>query len=549
MANAEVAACDYAPAGWPGDTYTIIRRVRLETADGRSRRRRTVDPDQLTLALDEKPDHVYAVSFLVTNLPVCTAADIVAVEAWFRGRVNIEERFREAKLGAALRHLPSGDKRVNEDWTWAALLAGAISVMLQSLSGLDDIAGRARSPRLRHQLLATPARIIRHARNITLRLPPDPTYSHRCWPASAPYPPRPDRPPPSQQPRTATAPRSHIRDTGMPTPSSPTDQDRLVESTQDHGATRGSGTDDVVVAMVGGSANPQGFAVEIWLASRSGQLRPAPQHRGMLGPLQLTVEYSDGRRGQLAPPPGAFTPGAAGSRPVGDVVVVPGAGGGDGSYWRQEIWVAPLPPPGVFRVGAAVDGSEVTWAECSRDLVRSAAERAQPFWADGGFGEPVFDAAAAPELPPAGVTPSDSAAAERDIRAAFRAFTAGGSGEELDVVQDGAVLVGAARQASLVWPVAAVTMRWRSAASHTTGRNHHPTHPTDPPPRSTHRDAVVLTQVGGQHGRMSRMSGSTWCRSWVGCRWRSFPAVMWRGCSPRSPAGRCSRDGRCRRVV
>ena len=176
MHGAEVAACDYAPAGWPRDTYTIIRRVRIDTdelsADGRSRRRRTVDPDQLTLALDGQLDHVYAVSFLVTNLPVSTAADVVAVEAWFRGRVNIEERFREAKLGAALRHLPSGNKQVNEVWTWAALLAGAISVMLQSLTGLDDTAGRARSARLRHHLLCTPARIVRHARGLTLRLPP-----------------------------------------------------------------------------------------------------------------------------------------------------------------------------------------------------------------------------------------------------------------------------------------------------------------------------------------------------------------------------------------
>ena len=29
MANAQVAACDYAPAGWPPGTYTIIRRVKI----------------------------------------------------------------------------------------------------------------------------------------------------------------------------------------------------------------------------------------------------------------------------------------------------------------------------------------------------------------------------------------------------------------------------------------------------------------------------------------------------------------------------------------
>jgi len=175
MTGAQVAACDYAPAGWPADTYTIIRRVRIDageiSADPRSRRRRTVPDQQLALALDGQLDHVYAVSFLVTNLPVTTAADVVAVEAWFRGRVAIEERFREAKLGAGLQHLPSGDRTVNTVWTWAALLAGAMSVMLQSLTGLDT-AGRARAARLRAELLHTPARIIRHARGITLRLPP-----------------------------------------------------------------------------------------------------------------------------------------------------------------------------------------------------------------------------------------------------------------------------------------------------------------------------------------------------------------------------------------
>ncbi len=57
---AQVAACDYAPAGWPPGTYTIIRRVKVPvdqlSADPRSRRRRTVDKDQLALALDGAAD-------------------------------------------------------------------------------------------------------------------------------------------------------------------------------------------------------------------------------------------------------------------------------------------------------------------------------------------------------------------------------------------------------------------------------------------------------------------------------------------------------------
>ncbi len=62
MSGAQVAACGHAPAGWPVDTYTIVRRVRVDadtiSADPRSRRRRTIAVDQLALALDGELDHV-----------------------------------------------------------------------------------------------------------------------------------------------------------------------------------------------------------------------------------------------------------------------------------------------------------------------------------------------------------------------------------------------------------------------------------------------------------------------------------------------------------
>jgi hypothetical protein len=178
MANAQVAACDYAPAGWPPGTYTIIRRVKIGvdqlSEDPRSRRRRTVAKDQLALALDGAADHVWAVSFIVTNIPA-DAGDYVGLEAWFRNRTSIEERFREAKHGTGLNHLPSADPAVNKVWMWAGLLAGALSVMLQSVTGRDRQAsapGRARIATLRHQLLAVPGRLITHARGLALRLPP-----------------------------------------------------------------------------------------------------------------------------------------------------------------------------------------------------------------------------------------------------------------------------------------------------------------------------------------------------------------------------------------
>ena len=187
MPGAQVAAVDYAPAGWPEHTYTIVRRVRIEaeaiSTDPRSRRRRTIDEHQLTLALEGVATHAYAVSFIVTNIPAndrpgdtasTTAGDaetILDVEAWFRRRTDIEERIREAKLGAALRKLPSADHAINTVWMWAALVAGNLSVLLQALTGIDQN-GRAHAARLRHQLLCVPARLVHHGRQLTLRLPP-----------------------------------------------------------------------------------------------------------------------------------------------------------------------------------------------------------------------------------------------------------------------------------------------------------------------------------------------------------------------------------------
>lgn len=83
-------------------------------------------------------------------------------------------RIRDAKHGAALRHLPSTNRTVNTIWMWAAFLAVNLSAWLQELAGLDH--GDGRGPTylgtLRHQLLNVPARLVRHAGQVILRLPP-----------------------------------------------------------------------------------------------------------------------------------------------------------------------------------------------------------------------------------------------------------------------------------------------------------------------------------------------------------------------------------------
>lgn len=174
MPGGQVAACDYAPAGWPPGSYTIVRRVKLSaeriSRDPRSRRRRTIPKDQLTLALDGAAQHAYGYSFIVTNIPA-NDDDIAGLEAWFRRRTSIEDRFRDGKHGTGLHHLPSGQASINTIWAWGALLGGALTVMLQPLIGRrPDHALRTRPPTIRHQLLALPGRILHHARGVTLRL-------------------------------------------------------------------------------------------------------------------------------------------------------------------------------------------------------------------------------------------------------------------------------------------------------------------------------------------------------------------------------------------
>jgi hypothetical protein len=188
MDGAQVAVADYCPDWWPSATRLLIRRVRLApeqvSADPRSRRRRTLHPDQRALPIAElaEADAVYGYSFIVTNLDVSTPDKAAAVEHWYRHRTAIENVFRDAKIGAALRHLPSGYPQVNKAWMWGALLAVSIAGWLHQLTatpgpdgtlaghGVRD--GQAMIATLRHKLIRVPARLIHHAGALTLRLPP-----------------------------------------------------------------------------------------------------------------------------------------------------------------------------------------------------------------------------------------------------------------------------------------------------------------------------------------------------------------------------------------
>ena len=171
----------------------LIRRVRLTpdqiSADARSRRRRTLHPDQRALPLEETrrtATRSTATAFIVTDLDVVhprTGAS--RSSTGYRHRTTIENVFRDSKHGAgtaapALR----ATTRSTPPWMWGALLAAATAGWLHqltasaatttpaSLAGHGVDGGKAMIATLRRRIVAVPGRVVRHARSLTLRLPP-----------------------------------------------------------------------------------------------------------------------------------------------------------------------------------------------------------------------------------------------------------------------------------------------------------------------------------------------------------------------------------------
>jgi len=95
MDSAQVAVAQYCPDWWPEDTALLIRRVALDpgqvSADPRSRRRRTLHPDQRALPFPELAQQtaVYACSFILTNLDVTAPSRAAAAEHWYRHRTTV----------------------------------------------------------------------------------------------------------------------------------------------------------------------------------------------------------------------------------------------------------------------------------------------------------------------------------------------------------------------------------------------------------------------------------------------------------------------------
>ena len=182
MPGAQVAETTYTPGGWRHEPLRlIVRRVPFsaqEIADSSltARRRKTIHPEQLALALDGQVASVFGYSFILADIP---HQPTVWIEHFHRHRAQIEERLKDTKLGQALRHLPSGNVNANRVWLTAALLALNLTAFCCDLcpaagaSGKapDDAPLRRTAQTLRRILFNVPARILRSARRTILRLP------------------------------------------------------------------------------------------------------------------------------------------------------------------------------------------------------------------------------------------------------------------------------------------------------------------------------------------------------------------------------------------
>jgi hypothetical protein len=198
MRGAQVAEIAYTPTGWAHEPLRlIVRRVAVSAAElragnPRARRRTTIPKDQLQMVLDGQLASTYAYSFIVTDIPQ-DQKTTTEVEHFHRCRAQIEERFKDAKLGQPLRHLPSGNLDANRLWLACCLLALNITAMVCDISpaaaagtptaantnaedrdsnaDLDsNLPLRRHAKTLRRILFCVPARITRSARQTILHL-------------------------------------------------------------------------------------------------------------------------------------------------------------------------------------------------------------------------------------------------------------------------------------------------------------------------------------------------------------------------------------------
>ena len=136
-------------SAWPAGSRLIVRRERPH-------------PGAQFQIFDE---HGYRHTCFLTDQP---GEDIVALELRHRRRARVEDSIRAGK-DTGMRNLPHHAFEHNQTWLELSLIAQDLLVWMKLIC-VDGELAKAEPKRLRHRLLHTAGRIVRHGRRTRLRL-------------------------------------------------------------------------------------------------------------------------------------------------------------------------------------------------------------------------------------------------------------------------------------------------------------------------------------------------------------------------------------------
>jgi hypothetical protein len=136
--------------GWPDDLRVIISRTLRNTSE------------QAALGEDAAWRH----GAFATNTP---GGQIQSLDARHRTQAHVEDKIKELKAMGAEK-LPTADAGRNAAWLQLAALAVTLTAWLRHLA-LDGDLAIAEPKTLRFRLLNIPARLVRHARYLILKIP------------------------------------------------------------------------------------------------------------------------------------------------------------------------------------------------------------------------------------------------------------------------------------------------------------------------------------------------------------------------------------------
>ena len=122
--------------------------------------------DQKTLFGDEPRGRA-----LITNIPPEQKSAAEVVE-WYNQRGTAENYIKELKHGFGMLHLPCGQERANAAWFRLGAMAYNLFLMQQAF-GLPPELARATVGTVRWQFYQVAARLVRHARQLILKVATD----------------------------------------------------------------------------------------------------------------------------------------------------------------------------------------------------------------------------------------------------------------------------------------------------------------------------------------------------------------------------------------